>query len=102
VKLFLEALDEKRGDVTTRRQIVGPRTISSQRRGPSREEGRGKREERREKRRQERKYGQRWLARSWACGGAVRCGKVRAGAEPGRKVSTVSIYGIYDPGPALR
>jgi hypothetical protein len=34
--------------------------------------------------------------------GAVRCGKVRAGAEPGRKVSTVSIYGIYDPGPALR
>jgi hypothetical protein len=43
VKLFLEALDEKRGDVTTRRQIVGPRTISLQRRGASREEGRGKR-----------------------------------------------------------
>jgi hypothetical protein len=76
VKLFLEALDEKRGDVTTRRQIVGPRTISPQRRGPSREEGRGKRGERREKREEKtREKIRSTLARSlvgvWWCG-AVR------------------------------
>jgi hypothetical protein len=72
VKLFLEALDEKRGDVTTRRQIVGPRTISSQRRGPSREEGRGKREERREDKRENTVN-----VGSLARGRVVRCGAVR-------------------------